>query len=178
MHIIQTLLPRRHDFLRFTIVSMLAIIGAAAMKPVAAGQASLLVNGKAVHLERLPGATYNEKNWGGGIQYDYDKLNNGWRPFSTVSGFNDSNRNMSYYAGVGAMRRFSLTNDLHVEAGGLAFVMTRKGFHDGDPFLGVLPAFSIGTDRIAVNMTFVPKIHPKSVPLLFFQLKIGLPGKT
>jgi hypothetical protein len=52
--------------------------------------------------------------------------------------------------------------------------MTRKDFRDDKPFIGVLPAFSLGTKNVSVNMTFVPKVDPKAVPLVFFQLKIKL----
>jgi len=52
--------------------------------------------------------------------------------------------------------------------------MTRKGYKDNQPFLGVLPAFSVGTNRVSVNMTYIPKVEPKAVPLWFFQLKINL----
>ena len=52
--------------------------------------------------------------------------------------------------------------------------MTRKGYKDNQPFLGMLPAFSVGTKRVSVNMTYIPKVDPKAVPLWFFQLKISL----
>ena len=71
------------------------------------------------------------------------------------------------------MRRYQFDN-LHVEAGAVGFVMTRKDFRDDKPFIGVLPAFSLGTKNVSVNMTFVPKVDPKAVPLVFFQLKIKL----
>jgi hypothetical protein len=32
----------------------------------------------------------------------------------------------------------------------------------------------MGTERVAVNVTYIPKADPKSVPLWYFQLKIGL----
>lgn len=52
--------------------------------------------------------------------------------------------------------------------------MTRQDFNNGLPFPGILPAFSFGTDRIALNMTYIPKVYPKMVALAFFQLKIKL----
>jgi hypothetical protein len=145
--------------------------------PVQADQWSLLVNGKAIHLDHPPGTDYNEKNWGAGIQYDFDMTASKWIPFITASGFLDSNNNPSYYAGGGAMRRFAFgehKNSLHLDAGVVAFYMIRKNFMNGYPFPGVLPVLSFGTDRVAVNMTYIPKVEPKMVPLLFFQLKIGI----
>jgi len=138
-----------------------------------ANEMSLVVNGKAVHINTPAGKNLNEKNWGLGLQYDWDIVNKKWIPFGMVSGFSDSNRNPSYYAGGGAMRRFQF-DGTHVDLGAIGFVMTRKDFRDDKPFLGVLPAFSVGTDRVSVNMTYIPKVHPKAVALWFFQLKINL----
>jgi len=145
--------------------------------PVQADQWSLLVNGKAIHLENPPGTHYNEKNWGAGAQYDFAMTESKWIPFISVSGFIDSNKNPSYYAGGGTMRRFAYgeeKNSFHLDAGVVAFLMVRKGYLDGRPFPGVLPVVSLGTDRVALNITYIPKVEPKMVPILFFQLKIGL----
>jgi len=145
--------------------------------PAQADQWSLLLNGKAVHLENPPGTNYNEKNWGAGIQYDFDMTQSKWIPFLTASGFKDSNGNPSYYAGGGSMRRFSFgeqKDSLHLDAGVVVFLMVRKDYMNGDPFPGLLPVVAFGTDRVTLNMTYIPKVEPKMVPLLFFQLKIGL----
>jgi hypothetical protein len=117
--------------------------------------------------------TLNEKNWGLGLQYDWDRASDKWIPFGTVAGFRDSNSNMSYYAGGGAMYRFQF-DSAHVDLGAIGFVMTRKDYKNNDPFLGVLPALSVGTKNVALNITYVPKVEPKAVPLWFFQLKISL----
>ena len=138
-----------------------------------AGELSLLVNGKAVHINAPAGKNLNEKNWGLGVQYDGDLANKKWVPFAAVSGFSDSNKNPSYYAGGGVLRRFQFDGS-HVDVGAIGFVMTRKDYKNDQPFFGVLPAFSVGTNRVSVNMTYIPKVHPKAVPLWFFQLKIGL----
>ena len=145
--------------------------------PARADQWSLLINGKAIHLEELPGTDLNEDNWGAGVQYDFDMTKGKWVPFVTASGFKDSNENPSYYAGGGTVRRFSFgkeKNSLHLDAGVVAFLMIRKDFMSGDPFPGILPVISFGTDRVALNVTYIPKVDPKMVPIVFFQLKIGL----
>lgn len=145
--------------------------------PASAGELSLLLNGKSIHLDSQPGVRYNEENWGLGFQYDMDPKGSKWVPFITASGFKDSNDNTSYYAGGGYLHRHQFEwgkTSMHFDAGAVAFLMTRKGFKDGDPFLGVLPAFSLGTPRVSVNMTYIPKVDPKMVPLLFFQLKVTL----
>ncbi len=138
-----------------------------------AGEMSLLVNGKAIHINTPAGKNLNEKNWGLGLQYDGDIVNKKWIPFGMVSGFSDSNKNPSYYAGGGALRRFQF-DGTHVDLGAIGFVMTRKGYKDGQPFFGALPAFSVGTKSVALNMTYIPKVDPKAVPLWFFQLKVNM----
>jgi len=136
-----------------------------------------ILNGKAIHLDDpAPGQEFNEKNWGAGLQYDFSPSDDGkWVPFITAAGFNDSNKNPSYYAGGGVSRRFQPAgSSLHYDVGLVGFLMTREEFKGGNPFPGVLPVFSMGTDAVAVNVTYVPDIAPKSVPLVFFQLKFRL----
>jgi hypothetical protein len=111
------------------------------------------------------------------VQYDFNMTDSKWIPFVSASGFKDSNKNPSYYAGGGTLRRFAFgeeKNSLHLDAGVVAFLMTRKGYMDGNPFPGILPVVVIGTDRVALNITYIPKVDPKMVPIFFFQLKIGL----
>jgi len=145
--------------------------------PAQADQWSLLINVKAVHLEKPAGTDFNEENWGAGVQYDFNMTKGKWVPFISASGFKDSNGNPSYYAGGGTVRRFSFGEDkgsAHLDVGLVGFLMIRKDFNNGDSFPGVLPVVSLGTDRVALNMTYIPKMDPKMVPIVFFQLKIGL----
>lgn len=157
------------------LIAALPLVFSAA--PVCADQWSLLLNGKAIHLEKPAGTDYNEQNWGAGVQYDFTSADSKWRPFLTVSGFKDSNKNPSYYAGGGTMRRFAFgtdKNSLHLDAGVVVFAMTRRDFKNGNPFPGVLPVISLGNDRVALNITYIPKVDPKLIPLLFLQIKIGI----
>jgi hypothetical protein len=142
-----------------------------------ADELHLLVNGKAFHIHPPEGSNFNERNWGWGLQYDYVTPNAKWMPFLQASGFKDSFRNWSYYAGGGLMRHLvpeAGTNDLRVDIGAIAFLMTRKDYKDDKPFFGILPALSVGTDRVALNVTYVPKVEPKMVALWFVQLKIRI----
>lgn len=157
------------------IVVFLSFFGLAAH----ADEPNLLLNGKAIHLDGQPGVTYNENNWGVGLQYDLDPIDNQWVPFLMASGFKDSNSNMSYYGGGGVLRRYHFSwgdTPMHFDAGVVAFFMTREGFKDGDAFPGVLPVFSLGTQRVSINLTYVPRVDPKMVALVFFQLKVNLGG--
>ena len=144
-----------------------------------AGDLSLLINGKAFHIDPPAGKQFNERNWGAGIQYDFDPQgrNKNWIPLAMVSGFQDSYKNPSYYAGGGLMRRFvpfSSLNSFHVDTGVVAFFMTREDYKDNHPFFGMLPVLSVGTQRVSLNLTYVPKVHPKMVQLVFIQLKVAL----
>ncbi len=137
----------------------------------------LILNGKSFHKEQPKKGSFNERNWGLGIQYDYNLYKKHWQPYLTASGFKDSYKQNSFYAGGGLMRRFSLANiqqGLHAGAGLVAFVMVRKDHHNRRPFLGALPAFTLGTDKVAINLSYVPKVEPKLIPLWFIQLKVAL----
>lgn len=160
--------------LRFVIFTLL-VFSSLVVGIARADELHLLVNGKAIHINPPPGSNLNEENWGAGVQYDWAPRDGKWVPFATASGFRDSNRNPSYYAGGGVLRRFQ-GDVLHADIGIVGFAMVREDFKHNRPFPGVLPAFSAGTERISVNMTYIPKVHPKAVPLWFFQLKIKLTG--
>ena len=160
-----------------TAFGFLAALLFGAPASVQADELHFILNGKAVHLgDPSPGQKFNEKNWGAGLQYDFSPTDDGnWIPFVTAAGFNDSNKNPSYYAGGGMSRRFQPTgSSVHYDLGLVGFLMTRRDFKGGDPFPGVLPVFSMGTESVALNVTYVPDVMPKSVPLLFFQLKFRI----
>ncbi|MBI5451181.1 MAG: hypothetical protein HY940_07460 [Gammaproteobacteria bacterium] len=160
---------------------LVAVMLMGAISAASGGELNLILNGKAVHLNKSPYTTkkLNEKNWGLGIQYDMplerDPL---WRPFMAVSGFEDSMYNPSYYAGGGMMRRFHVsgTHNImpNIDVGLVAFLMTREDYKDNNPFPGLLPVASFGNDRVALNITYIPKVHPKLMALWFFQLKVGM----
>ena len=143
---------------------------------VRADNLSLLVNGKSIHTNKNKNTQYNESNYGFGLHYELAKSTQSWIPFVTVSGFKDSHNQASYYAGGGYMRRMMLSrklNYLHLDAGMIGFVMTRQDYKSGEPFVGALPALSLGTRDISVNVTYIPKVHPKMAELWFFQLKLS-----
>lgn len=159
-----------------TIALLLTMFFLLANQTVKADGYSLILNGKSIHKEEPKKGSFNEKNWGLGLQYDYEIYKGHWQPYLTASIFKDSYKENSFYAGGGIMRRFTLNKiheDLHFDAGLVGFVMTRKDHNNRRPFLGMLPAFSFGTDKVALNISYVPKIEPKLIPLWFIQLKIS-----
>jgi len=157
-------------------IMLFAMVSLLASQIAKADGYSLILNGKSIHKEAPKKGSFNEKNWGFGLQYDYAIYKEHWQPYLTASIFKDSFEENSFYAGGGMMRRFSLNEiheDLHFSAGLVGFVMTRKDHHNRRPFLGALPAFAFGTDKVAVNISYVPKVEPKLIPLWFIQLKIA-----
>jgi len=114
--------------------------------------------------------SFNEQNWGLGFEYDFERENN-WIPLITGASFKDSLENTSNYLGGGIKRRFLLGDDpegMHLDAGIIGFVMTRRDYKNNDPFLGALPFISLGNNRIALNITYVPKIVPKMLAFVYF----------
>lgn len=129
---------------------------------------NLVINGKAFHAEKK---NYNEDSWGLGFEYNF-KENKKWIKFVNGGFFKDSNSNRSNYLGGGIKRRFLLTADKegwHIDAGLAAFVMTRKGFKNNDPFFGALPYISVGTRKFSINATYIPSIAPKFAAVVFLQ---------
>ena len=137
---------------------------------VVADSLNLVVNGKAFHQEKK---NYNENNWGLGFEYNFEE-DKKWIGFINGGFFKDSNSNRSNYLGAGMKRRFLLTDEWHIDGGLTAFVMTRKGFRNNDPFLGALPFVSVGTKKFAINATYIPSISPKFVAVVFVQASFKL----
>lgn len=170
---------KRHFYDTWSGRFAVAMIAMMALIPMAsAGTLYAVINGNANHLGQAPdGSRLNERNWGPGFQYDFDPWHDHWIPFVAASAFKDSNSNLSTYAGGGLLRRFMLSeklDQLHLDVGLVAFLMTRKNYRHNHPFPGILPAVTFGTDHVAINATYIPKVEPKMVPLFYFQLKVKL----
>lgn len=133
----------------------------------------LIINGIAKHENKR---NYNEENWGLGFEYDFEEKDK-WINFATGSFFKDSLSNTSKYLGGGSKRRFMLETDKdgwHIDAGLVAFVMTRKDYKNNQPFFGALPFVSVGTSKFALNVTYIPAVNPKLEALIFIQASVKL----
>jgi hypothetical protein len=144
---------------------------------------SVIVNGKAIHVNSS--RDWNERNWGLGLEREFDTQSR-WVKVALVNGFKDSQNAMSYMAGGGLKRRFrldALASDLYFDVGVVGFMMTRDDVDDSKPFPGLLPAMTIGTRRVALNVTYlsqsmmdsatnVTRVDPTVSGLLFLQLKL------
>ena len=142
------------------------------------GSYHLILNGRSFHFSQPNnGESFNENNLGSGFQYDFsNRGNERWVSYINGSVFNDSLNNPSYYIGGGKARRFPLRQGWRFDLGYLAFVMARKDFNDYAPFPGILPIASLGTNQLAVNMTYIPQLGDAPTELIFFQLKISTKG--
>lgn len=148
---------------------------------------SVVLNGKAIHI----GANrdWNENNWGLGVERELAG-HSPWVKVLFANGFIDSNDEMSYMAGGGIKRRFRPLpgrRDVYADMGVVGFLMTRRDVRDNEPFPGLLPAVTLGTDRFAMNLSYVPgrfvthatdlRYEESGIKgIMFLQLKLALPG--
>lgn len=152
-----------------------------------AGELDLLVNGRSYHVNS--DYDWNENNIGIGLEYEFDSASR-WIWSVNGNAFMDSQNNMSYMAG-GGLRRRLLQSDgdtgFYLDAGLVAFVMSRADFNDYLPFPGILPTLSLGTKSIGVNLSYVPKsivrdiaqakvVDPNIGGVFFLQMKFRLSG--
>jgi hypothetical protein len=126
---------------------------------------------------------WNEENWGLGVEREFHSGGR-WVGVALANGFRDSQDHPSYMAGGGLKRRFRLARDAwYVDVGLVGFVMTRQDVKHNEPFLGALPAVTIGSRRVAVNVTYTSDnlmdratnamlLDPAMTGVLFIQLRL------
>ena len=153
--------------------------------PAVAGKTSAIVNGRSYHIDS--NYEWNEDNYGFGLEHEFSPRG-AWKTVAMASGFRDSTNHMSYMAGAGIHRRIFETDRLsgfYIYAGLNAFLMSRDDVNDGKPFPGVLPNISVGTEKVGLNLTYVPGkaidemadanfLDPSLSGILFLQVKIRL----
>lgn len=156
--------------------------------PAIAGTTHAVFNGKSFHFDSS--YDWNEDNIGLGIEYEFTQRS-AWKKIVMANGFRDSTDSMSYMAGAGLHRRVFETDKLdgfRVYAGINAFIMTRDD-NGGDPFPGLLPSLSLGTNKIGINLTYLPRkaveeitnsrvVDPTLSGILFLQFKLSLGNLT
>lgn len=168
-------------------VARLSVVLAGLGAGMAAADASdwnLILNGKAFHLNASE--DWNEQNWGLGLEREFTREDSPWVPLVLGNGFRDSGNHVSYMLGGGVKRRFWLQtggNGLYLDLGLVGFMMSRRDVNGSRPFPGVLPAVTVGTRRVALNVTYMPEVAVSKVNRLdptldgvvFLQLKLD-PG--
>jgi len=153
----------------------LLLLWVANISPLIADQVHLLINGRSIHMENRE--NYNEDNTGLGLQYDFDS-GGSWINLINFSTFKDSNNETSRYLGVGTKLRGKSggPNPLHLDVGVFAFLMTRKDYNNNDPFFGLLPFVSFGSENIGINVTYVPAISEELVDVIYIQAMVSFGG--
>jgi hypothetical protein len=143
---------------------------------------NVVLNGRAVHIDAA--AEWNEANWGLGLEKEFD-TGSRWVKVALANGFKDSLGEPSYMAGGGLKRRFRpMYNDFYIDVGAVAFLMTREDVNHSRPFPGILPAMTIGTRHVALNVTYLPqhavneltnanRRDPSMNGILFLQVKLN-----
>jgi hypothetical protein len=144
----------------------------------------MVLNGRAVHLNAA--REWNERNWGLGVEREFDSGER-WVKVALANGFKDSTGSPSYMAGGGIKRRFglpSVSDDFYVDVGVITFLMARDDVDGGRPFPGILPALTVGTRNLALNVTYMsdsavesasdmPIKDPSMSGVLFLQIKLN-----
>jgi Antimicrobial peptide resistance and lipid A acylation protein PagP len=168
------------DAARLSLLGIL-VCGSLASAQARATDWSVVLNGRSIHI----GASehWNESNWGLGFEREFAPRSR-WVKLALGNGFKDSQSHMSYMAGGGIKRRFRPHADgLYVDVGVIAFVMTREDVNHNAPFPGMLPALTVGTPHVALNLTYLSGsigeritngqlIDPSIDGVVFLQLKL------
>ena len=169
--------------MRGLVAGAIAVLITAAAGPGQAADWSVVLNGKAVHVDSS--RDWNESNWGLGFEREFDAESR-WVKVALGNGFRDSRNEMSYMAGGGIKRRFrplTRSRDFYVDVGVVGFMMTRQDVDDNAPFPGLLPALTFGSRHVALNVTYLPttltdramqvkRADPTVDGVFFLQLKL------
>ena len=158
-----------------------AVAGHFALPALCQSDWGIILNGHSVHLNAEQ--DWNEDNWGLGVEREFNSRGR-WVGVALANGFEDSQGEPSYMAGGGIKRRFRLfDNAWYLDLGAVGFVMTRENVDHNRPFLGAVPALTLGSKRIAINVTYTSDKHmdrandavlldPAITGVLFIQLRL------
>jgi len=163
------------------LASVLGVLVSVPAQALAQADWDIVLNGRAVHINAEQ--KWNEDNWGLGFEKEFD-VSSPWVKVALANGFKDSVGEPSYMAGGGLKRRFRMFSDnLYLDVGVIGFLMTRQDVNHNQPFPGALPALTVGSKRVALNVTYLPgavvdrvtNAHltdPNMTGVLFLQLKL------
>lgn len=146
---------------------------------------SLVLNGKSIHVDAE--YDWNEANRGFGLEYEF-RRRGPWVVKALASQFDDSNRNHSVMTGVGVSRRLIGAHRdarVYLDAGLVAFAMSRESSSGRRILPGVLPALSVGTRNVGLNVTYIPEFAARKMSraheydpgmggIVFLQARISL----
>jgi hypothetical protein len=142
-------------------------------------QYSLVINGFSKHFDvnqtNFPNGL-NEKNYGFGVEYNFDKnatqtiewvLNTGF--------FKDSLNGTAFYGGGAGLVKLCDFNPISLKVGLEGSLFYSSEYNQGKPFLAVFPIINIGTDRYSLNIAIIPRIQQFiDAGVIFAQIKVGI----
>lgn len=144
-----------------------------AYRPAIADELQVIISGTALH---TGSNNLNEKNYGLGLQYDFN-THQRWIPLINMASLKDSNNKTSRYVGAGIKRRFKLLSDsqrLDFDVGVAGLIMTRSDYNDDEPFLGAIPFVSLSNDWGGINATYVSKFEEDMLSFWYLQFSLKL----
>ncbi len=143
------------------------------------GQYSVVINGLSKHFD-VDKDVYpnglNELNLGLGAEYDFKKSENQNIQWILNGGFYRDSLNSTavYFGGAGLVNIFK-HESFHVDAGVDVSFFYSKEYNQGNPFIAPVPIINIGTDKVSLNITLIPKLQQiVNTSVVFIQLKIGI----
>ena len=145
----------------------------------AEGNSSIVLNGISKHVdvneEVFPNGV-NEKNFGLGYEYNFEKSPDKSIEWLVNTGFfKDSLSGTAVYAGGAGLIKVLEIDLVHLKLGIEGSGFYSSEYNQGRPFLALMPIMNVGTDKISLNITIIPKVTQFiDAGVVFAQLKIKL----
>jgi hypothetical protein len=145
----------------------------------AEGSNSIILNGISKHIDVNDDAFpngLNEKNWGLGYEYNFEKAPDQSIEWLLNTGFyKDSLSSTAVYAGGAGLIQIAQVAPVKLKIGIEGSGFYSSEYNQGRPFIALMPIFNIGTDRISINIAIIPKVSQfMDAGVIFAQLKFKL----
>ena len=145
----------------------------------AEGTNNIVINGISKHFDvtesSFPNGV-NEKNFGLGYEYNFEKSPDQSIEWLVNTGFfKDSLSGTAVYAGGAGLIKVLQLDSVHLKFGIEASGFYSSEYNQGRPFVALMPIMNVGTDKISLNITIIPKVSQFiDAGVVFAQLKIRL----
>jgi len=138
---------------------------------------SLIVNGYSRHFhvdDKYAHTTLNEKNYGLGLEFDYEQSpNDKLRYVNNLGWYKDSLNSTAYYAGGAAFYDVVGNKDLRFSVGGEITGFYSENYNKGKPFIALVPVANLGNSNYSVNFVLIPRFSQfMESGVAFFQFKM------
>jgi hypothetical protein len=143
------------------------------------GSHNIVINGLSKHFDvnqaSFPNGV-NEKNFGLGYEYNFEKSPDKSIEWLVNTGFfKDSLNGTAVYAGGAGLIKVLKIDSVHLKLGIEGSGFYSSEYNQGRPFLALMPIMNVGTDKISLNITIIPKVTQFiDAGVVFAQLKIKL----